>query len=229
MYGDPDYHGPEPARPYYAPVDSYLHGHRGEVLLARMRALYAAEVTMTDKWMGVFLDKLHALGLERDTVILLVSDHGIYLGDHGFTGKISDRLHPELIHTPLVIVHPERRRAGERSRYFAQTHDVGPTLLSMAGVPVPHAMDGVDLSPLFAGRRARERPFAYGGYTNSFYIRTERWKLFGDNRGRGFHLHDPRRDPNEFRNVAHSHRHTVRHLYGTVRREAHGGLPFYPP
>jgi arylsulfatase A-like enzyme len=228
MYGDPDYRGPEPARPYYAPADRYLHGRRGEVLLARMRALYAAEVTMTDRWMGVFLDKLHALGLERETVILLVSDHGIYLGDHGLTGKIPSRLHPELIHTPLVIVHPERRRAGDRSRYFAQTHDVGPTLLSMAGVPVPSAMDGADLSPLFSGRRPPPRPFAYGGYTNSFYIRTERWKLFGDNRGRGFHLHDPHRDPGEFNNVARSHRHAVRHLYGAVRRNAHGGLPYYP-
>lgn len=228
LYGDPDYRGPEPARPYYAPVSRYLHGAHGRVLLDRMRALYAAEVTMTDRWMGVFLDKLHDLGLERDTVILLVSDHGIYLGDHGYTGKIPSRLHPELIHTPLVIVHPERRRSGDRSRYFAQTHDVGPTLLGMADVPAPASMDGVDLSGLFGGRRPPARPFAYGGYTNSFYIRTDRWKLFGDNRGRDFHLHDARRDPNEFRDVAPSHRHAVRHLYGAVRRKAHGGLPYYP-
>jgi arylsulfatase A-like enzyme len=227
MYGDPDYHGPEPARPYYAAASRYLHGARGQVLLDRMRALYAAEVTMTDRWMGVFLDKLHDLGLENDTVILLVSDHGIYLGDHGYTGKIPSRLHPELIHVPLVIVHPERRRAGQRSRYFAQTHDVAPTVLAMAGVPAPGSMNGVDLSGLFGGGQPHARPYAYGGYTNSFYIRTERWKLFGDNRGRDFHLHDPRRDSNEYRNVAASHRKTSAHLYRTVRRRAGGALPYY--
>ena len=90
MYGDPDYHGPEPARPYYAPVSRYLHGAEALVLVDRMRALYAAEVTMTDRWLGVFLDRLHGCGLERDTVIVLVSDHGFYLGDYGYTGKIGD-------------------------------------------------------------------------------------------------------------------------------------------
>ena len=227
MYGDPDYHGPEPARPYYAPASRYLHGRRGEVLLQRMRALYAAEVTMTDRWMGVFLDRLHDLGLEEETAIVLVSDHGIYLGDYGLTGKIPSRLHPALIHVPLVIVHPERRRAGTRSRYFAQSHDVGPTVLAMAGVPIPAAMDGVNLSTIFDGRRPRERPFAYGGYTNSFYIQTERFKLFGDNRGRDFHLYDPRRDHGEHRDIAGSHRGTTRGLYGRVRRKAGGSLPFY--
>ena len=52
MYGNPDYHGPEPARPYYAPVSRYLSAGEARVLLARMRALYAAEVTMTDRWLG---------------------------------------------------------------------------------------------------------------------------------------------------------------------------------
>ena len=227
MYGDPDYRGPEPARPYYAPVSRYLHGSRGETLLRRMRAIYAAEVTMTDRWMGVFLDRLHDLRLDGETVILLVSDHGIYLGDHGFTGKIPARLHPELIHTPLVIVHPGGRRAGRRSRYFAQSHDIGPTLLSMAGVRVPAAMDGVNLATIFDGRRPRDRRFAYGGYTNSFFIQTERWKAFGSNRGGDLHLYDPRRDRREFRNVAGSHRGTAHALYRAVRRKAGGPLPYY--
>ena len=154
MYGDPDYHGPEPARPYYAPVSRYLHGHHGQVLVERMQALYAGEVTMTDRWLGVFMDRFHELGLDRDTVVVLVSDHGFYLGDYGYTGKIATTLHPALIKTPLIVIDPRRRRAGRTSSYRASTHDVGPTILSMAGVGVPRAMDGVDLSRLFEGRRA---------------------------------------------------------------------------
>ena len=74
MYGDLGLPRPRARRrPYYAPVTRYLHGHRGEVLLERMRALYVAEVTMTDRWLGVFLDRFHELKLERDTVVALVS------------------------------------------------------------------------------------------------------------------------------------------------------------
>src|SRR4029453_8539305 len=84
MYGDPDYRGPEPARPYYAPVSRYLSG--GDlVLLDRMGVLYAAEATMTARWLGVFLDKLHDLRLEGETAVVLVSDHGFFVGDHGLT------------------------------------------------------------------------------------------------------------------------------------------------
>ena len=68
---------------------------------------------------------------------MLVGDHGFLLGDYGWTGKISSILHPALIHVPMVVVHPARRRAGHSSDYLAQTHDLAPTLLSLAGVRAP--------------------------------------------------------------------------------------------
>jgi arylsulfatase A-like enzyme len=227
MYGDPDYRGPEPAKPYYAPVSRYLHGRNGEVLLERMRALYAAEVTMTDRWLGVFLDRLHALRLERETIVVLVSDHGIYLGDHGLTGKSSVLLHPPLIRVPLIVVDPRGRHAGRTSSWLASTHDIAPTILSLAGVPVPRRMDGADLSRLVEGRRPPPRPYAFGGYGNSFFVRTERWAMFGANRGRGFHLYDRRRDVAETRNVAGAHPGKVAELQGVVRRRAGRRLPTY--
>ena len=226
MYGDPDYRGPEPARPYYAPYSRYLSAGEAAVLVPRMRALYAAEVTMTDRWLGVFMDKLHSLRLDRETVVMLVSDHGFFVGDHGLTGKLHNFLHPELIHVPLIIVHPERWRRGDRSRYFASTHDLGPTLLSMAGVRVPRGMDGVDLSRLFRGRRPPDRNQAWGGYGNSFFVKTSRWSMFGDNRGDDFHLYNPRRDFREYRNLAASHPGKARELYRAVRRRG-GHLPHF--
>ena len=70
---------------------------------------------MTDDWLGRFLDRLHDLNLERDTVIGLVGDHGILLGEHGWTGKISTALYPALTRVPLILVAPAPppRRAGE--------------------------------------------------------------------------------------------------------------------
>jgi arylsulfatase A-like enzyme len=228
MYGDPDYRGPEPAKPYYAQVSRYLSGATGELLLDRMRALYAAEVTMTDRWLGVFLDRLDALRLERDTVVVLVSDHGIYLGDHGMTGKSSITLHPELIRVPLIVVDPRGRHAGRRSSWFASTHDIAPTILSMAGVPVPRRMDGVDLSRFFEGRRPPPRPYAFGGYGNSYFIRGDRWALHGPNRGDLFHLYDRRNDPGESRDVAASNPAKVDELFREIQQRAGRPLPSHP-
>lgn len=228
LYGDPDYRGREPSKPYYAPASRYLSdGQRGR-LLGRMRALYAAEVTMTDRWLGVFLDRLHKLRLDRDTIIVLTSDHGFLLGDHGWTGKSPTQLHPALIRVPLTIVHPEGKRRGDATRFFAQTHDIAPTILSMAGVRAPRQMNGTDLSPLLGGRRPSGRSYAYGGYTNAFYIRTDRWALSGDNRGRGLRLYDLAHDPRERRDVASTNPAKARALLRVVRRRAGGRLPFYP-
>jgi arylsulfatase A-like enzyme len=227
MYGDPDYRGPEPALPLYGRVSDHLEGRGRRVLTPRMRTLYAASVTMTDRWLGVFLDRLHDLGLEGETVIVLVADHGFFLGERGWVGKISSRLHPELTRVPLIVVDPGRGSGGRRSSYFASTHDIAPTVLSMVGLRAPAAMEGADLSSLFEGRRPAEREVAWGGYENSFYIRAGRWVLFGENRLHNFHLFDLGRDPGERRNVAADHRRKVRELHRAVRRRADGRLPFY--
>jgi arylsulfatase A-like enzyme len=196
-------------------------------MLERMRALYAAEVTLTDRWLGVFLDRLYDLRLDRETVVVLVSDHGFYLGEHGVTGKLHTVLHPELTQVPLILVDPQRRKAGQRSRYRASTPDIGPTLLSIAGVEVPATMDGTDLSPLLSGEALPQRPYSYGGYSDSFYIRSDDWAMFGENSGRGARLFDLRQDPGERRDVASAHTSKVGELYGEVRRRMGGRLPYY--
>jgi arylsulfatase A-like enzyme len=225
-YGD-HWRGREPSMPLYTRASKWLGPGERRAVLHRMRQLYAAEVTMTDDWIGRFVDRLHDLNIERDTVILLVGDHGILLGEHGWTGKISTALYPALTRVPLVIVHPHRRRAGQQSPWFASTHDVAPTLLSMAGVRRPHRMTGVDLSRPFRGHKLPERDYAYGGYTDSFFIRSHHWALWGLNDGRHPHLFDLRRDPGQFVDVASRHPGMVDRLYGHVVARSGGRLPFY--
>jgi arylsulfatase A-like enzyme len=222
MYGDPGYRGPEIG------VTRYGFSHFSEDQLRRLHAIYAGEVTMTDRWLGHFLDRFFEMGLDENTVIILLSDHGYLLGERGYTGKVPSQLHPELAQVPFIIVHPDRRAAGEVSRYFASTHDVGPTLLSMVGVDRPKWMEGTDLSPVLEGRQPPERrDFHYGGMYNRFYIRTDDWVLIGDNRGQERHMYDLRLDPHEFNNVVEQHPRVNEELYQTVLEAAGGPLPYY--
>jgi arylsulfatase A-like enzyme len=227
LYGDPAYGDPEPCLSRYGRVRDWLSQKRADPVLQRMRDLYAAEVTMTDRWLGLMLARLGELGLDRSTVIALVADHGYLFGEYGWTGKISPILHPPLVHVPFILVDPARRRAGEKSAYLGQTHDVGPTLLALAGVPRPRGMDGVDLSPLLARDRPPKRSLAYGGYANWHYARTNRWAFVSENRGRGRRLYDLSRDPTEQRNEARRHPRLIDHLYGIVVRRAGGRPPIY--
>jgi arylsulfatase A-like enzyme len=222
MYGDPGYRGPEIG------VTRYGFSHFSDEQLRRLHAIYAGEVTMTDRWLGHFLDRFFGMGLDENTVIILLSDHGYLLGERGYTGKVPSQLHPELAQVPFIIVHPDRKAAGEVSRYFASTHDVGPTLLSMVGVDRPKWMEGTDLSSLLDGRQPPERrDFHYGGMYNRFYIRTDDWVLIGDNRGQERHMYDLRLDPHEFNNVVEQHPRVNEELYQTVLEAAGGPLPYY--
>ena len=111
---------------------------------------------MTDHWLGHFMERFHELGLHKNTVIVLLTDHGYLLGERGYTGKVPSQLHPELAQVPFIVVHPDDRAAGEVSQYFASTHDVGPTVLSMVGIDPPEWMDRH--RPLRDARRRGARP-----------------------------------------------------------------------
>ena len=227
LYGDPDDRGPVPCLARYMRVEDYLPPGRRDHVLRQMRDVYAAEVTMTDRWLGVLLERLRDLSLERETIVVLVSDHGYLLGEYGWTGKIASILHPPLIHVPLVLVDPLGQPRGSTSAYFAQTHDIAPTLLAMTGVQRPRSVEGADLSPLLRGRRPHPRRFVYGGYANWHYVRDKRWAYVAANSGARRRLYDLRRDPGETRNVASERPEVLDELQQRVRDHAGGPLPVY--
>ena len=76
--------------------------------LAVVRGLYAGELALTDRWLGVFLQRLDDLGLFADTAVIVTTDHGHLFGEHGLMGKpwsgIADgTLYEELAHVSLII------------------------------------------------------------------------------------------------------------------------------
>jgi arylsulfatase A-like enzyme len=223
MYGDKDYEGPEVGVTPYGFARNFT-----PELLRRAHAAYAGEVTMMDHWLGHFMERFHELELHKNTVVVLLSDHGYLLGERGYTGKVPSQLHPELAQVPFVIAHPDGRASGSVSQYFASTHDVGPTVLSLVGIEPPAWMGGTNLAVTLDGEEpAERRDFHYGGMYNRFYIRTDDWVLIGDNQGNERTLCDLRVDPHEFENVVKANPKVSDELYRTVLDAAGGPLPYY--
>ena len=87
---------------------------------------------MTDRWLGRFLDKMEELDLFENTLLILLSDHGIAHGEHGVVGKLPSPLWPEVTDIPFLIRHPEGKGRGRRAT-TTPPPDVAPTILVSSG------------------------------------------------------------------------------------------------
>ena len=138
----------EPHTPYAPP----------EPFASRHASAYDGEVAAADAVVGDLLAELERLGIYDRAVIVLLSDHGEGLGEHG-EEEHGVLLYREALQVPLLLKLPGGRRAGERLAAPVQLVDVAPTLLELAGLPVPAGLDGRSL--LAAEAAAADRP-VYG-------------------------------------------------------------------
>jgi arylsulfatase A-like enzyme len=221
---DPDgYADPEPFTSRYG-NDDYLTGRQ----LGRMRNLYAAEVTMTDHWLGNFLERAHDLGVMENTLLVLLSDHGHALGEHGYTGKPHYALWPELTDIVFLVRHPGGKGAGGASDHYASTHDVAPTILGFLGIEPPQPMDGQDLTVFFEGGEPEERAHFSLGYNDHAWARDEDYVMFAKNDGSNALLFDLRADPNMDNDIAASNQDVLNRMWNDyVLKDAGGPLPKY--
>src|SRR4028119_2458165 len=162
--------------------------------LTRMRARYSAEVTMMDRWLGRFMDKMEELNLFEDTLVLFLSDHGVALGEHGFTGKPAYALWPEITDIPFFVRRPDGKGANEESDYHASTHDVAATVLGYLGIEAPEQIQGQDLSGVALGAEPEERSHFTAGYHSFVWTRDERYATVSHNAGSGAEPSDWRDD-----------------------------------
>ena len=130
----------------------------------RIKALYWGEVTLVDNWAGAFLQHMDALQLWEDTIVVLTSDHGTELMDHGRFGKGAEEMHPFNTRIPLYIRHPDGPR-GEAIDAFVQSHDLMPTLLRLLDVPYAN-VDGSDAWSLVTGERQQLRDHVVTGWAS---------------------------------------------------------------
>jgi arylsulfatase A-like enzyme len=187
-----------------------------------MKAMYRL-ITGVDIQIGRILDEIRKQGLEDNTIIVFTSDNGLIAGEHGITGIWL--MYEPSIRLPLIIYDPRQPEAskGKAVSELALNVDYGPTLLDLAGVEIPAAMQGRSLVPLLTGNlQDWPRDFFYEHYfrpsglkTNenniprSEGLRSERWKYvhYFDERPTYEQLFDLAKDPHEVNNLAGDPRH----------------------
>jgi len=118
--------------------------------LVRQRAYEA--LLAVDEQVGKTLDLLAALGVERDTVVVVTSDNGVGWGEHGLFGQRKGCPYEECQRVPLVVRYARAGAGGGRTIEAPVLNvDVAPTLAALAGVALPPGLDGASLGPWLAG------------------------------------------------------------------------------
>ena len=145
-----DYDGSHFDWPRYGPVTETAE----QVQHARLQ--YAALVSMCDAYLGKVLDLMDKHDLWEDTLLIVNTDHGFLLGEHGYWGKLQMPWYDELVHLPLFVWDPRTGRRGERCGALVQTIDIAPTLLEFFNVAIPPDMQGFPLDALVSGRQKRD-------------------------------------------------------------------------
>ena len=182
-----------------------------EIGAKRIQAAYYAMIEQVDEQFGRIVDALDQSGQRENTVIVFMSDHGESLGDHGLTQK-GCRFFDGLSRVPLIWSWPGHFQSGMQSDALVELTDVAPTLLQLAGLPIPRGMQGRSLLPILTGNASphQHRDFVRCEYydaidqpdrTFATMYRDRRWKLIVyHDHGIG-ELYDMANDPYEFNSL----------------------------
>ncbi|APZ50821.1 sulfatase [Salipiger abyssi] len=144
--------------PYYARVTE------NQAEMDEIRANYAALVAMCDEYLGRLLDYFDRHDMWKDTALVVTTDHGFLLSEHGWWGKCRMPYYEEISHIPLMIHDPRTpQAAGTRCAAVTQTPDIMPTLLGLHDADLPPEVRAHDLAPLLAGTSGKVRDSAVFG------------------------------------------------------------------
>lgn len=198
---------------YYEPIrkDFFSKNLTGKALAEwkyqRYMKDYLSTAVSLDRNIGRTLDYLQQNHLDKNTIVIYMSDQGFYLGEHGWFDK--RWMYEESFRTPMVMKWPGVIKPGTVSKDFVLNLDLAPTFLDIAQVPIPKDIQGKSLVPLLKGNGFERDGIFYhfyeGGEHNvspQFGIKTKRYKLirYYDKLDR-WELFDLQNDPDELNNL----------------------------
>ena len=165
----------------------------------KIRVHYSGLVRQIDHEVGLILDALRENGLLDNTVVILSSDHGDYLGDHNLIGKAS--FYEAAIRVPMVAMGPGIE-PGQIVDEMVDLRDVTPTMLALAGEQIPSWYDAQPLPGRgMLGKSGRDRIF--GMLSDGWMNFDGQYKLHKYSSGEVL-LFDMEHDPQEQRNLVNN-------------------------
>lgn len=202
---------------------------RGNVGAEQARALkhgYWAAVSYVDTQLGKLLDEYRRSGLEKNTIVVLWSDHGWHLGDHGIWGKFTN--HELSLRSPLIVRTPAINQPGESANGIVEAVDLYPTLADLCGLNAPADLPGISLRPLINDPASAGKAAALGAVRHESHLgrtlRTDRYRLVEWTKTRNgevtqVELYDHHTDPLETTNIAEQQPAVVAEMSQTLRAE----------
>jgi choline-sulfatase len=181
-------------------------------------AAYYTSAHYLDRNLGRVLDKLRTLGLDDNTMVVYMADHGYSLGQHGRFEKHCG--YDPALHVPLIARWPGRIRAGRKVGDMTEHIDVPATICDLMGLEPLPVLHGQSLRPYLEGKRhpsARNHIVSHYLENEELFARTDRWKYIfcsgtrkrtdgylidNPTPGRYKRLYDRAADPGEFTDVA---------------------------
>lgn len=151
---------------------------------------YDLGLKYTDQYIGQVIQNISALGLDKDTIVIITSPHGEGFGEHGYVMHYD--IYETETHAPLIIRIPG---VGHRTvEDQVQSIDVLPTILDLVGIAKYQLAEGQSLAPLIEGQHFEDRPIFIeriplweqfsvavipnvSSYYEDFAVRTSEWKL----------------------------------------------------
>lgn len=207
-------------------IEGYLVGKvdLAEEDFVMLRGLYDEAIRYLDERIGDLFQMIEETTELNNTIIVIVSDHGECIGDHGLLGH-QYCLYDSLIRVPMIIRYPSLFPSGERVFHLVQTNDLFPTIMDILGISSDQPPGDVQIKSLLFNHPDKKprkfifsehlTPFAHllrrrdPGFDPSLYdrrlqaVRTERYKYIWSSDGRD-ELYDVRDDPGELNNLIDS-------------------------
>jgi len=234
MRDDVERHDPHPVFEAYM-ANKLGQAFQREDVRQKVIPAYMGLIKQCDDQLGVLLDYLEESGQMDNTVIVLTSDHGDYLGDHWMGEK--ELFHEPSVKVPMIIFDPSTKANATRNTNcdaLVESIDLVATFVEMAGGNVPdHIIEGCSLLPLLHGETVDWRDYVISEYDYSvtpqalklgleprdcrlFMVFDGRFKLMHAEGGFRPMLFDLATDPEEFHDLAKgdAHQSDIERLYG---------------
>ena len=194
-------------------------GELNEELKQNLLHGYLASISYVDAQIGLLLDELKSLGLEKNTIIVLLGDHGYQIGEHNMWGKKHTNYEIST-HSPLIISVPGKT-GGSATNSLTELIDIYPTLAELCDLTAPQNLDGISLVPLIEKPHQNIKDVAFSMYPRGARIGTSMrnnqyrfivWESLNEDVTE-YELYDHHKDPDENKNLANDP------LYTSVMKE----------